>query len=752
MKNILALLLLLPALVFGGTTYYVSSGGNDMNDGKSAQTAWKTIERVNTVNLLPGDKVLFNGGDSFIGKVTIKNSGTSSNIITISSYGTGYPRILSGDSSGIQLLNCEYVKVSGLHLIGKGIDTLHRRGATDTVPDPLLHQSDWHGVVATSTALGGERLRGIIIEKNKIEGYRTGILIEANSNNGRGLQFAWRGYDSLQIVENEIFLNSTGIFTWAQPYLPRMIEEDSARYPTGYYPVIGVYSVGEEVMYSIHQNFYIARNFVHDIYGYNHTDYLYARSGAGIRVCNLKNSIIESNHVTRCGHMGSEYQIPSVLNDNIRQQPANMEAEICYGLLWQFNESSFCKGMPNGKLDMSGADVFDGWVHNSTFQYNYIHNNDGYGIGIGGFENLGNTNTNAIIRFNVFVNNNRKKQFGDVWWNGPQKGLYFHNNLVYNDGLTNVPVGIINTVENGVFANNIFWSPNKHISLTSNPKPLFIGNIYAGGGIIAEETPTLASFRLSGQEQSQGVEYGSIEQPVIENPGATPQMLPNLPVWMLEDYNYSLQSNSQVPVSVLEKLGIGSLPTVDFKQNTYQLANLRVGPIQAYNSVLPIKLLYFKQQCLGPKTTLQWKIAPGSKVREYIVEYSEAGSNWSAVATIHTTSETVQHTHTGAGLFRLKLIDYNNKMQVTETLRSNCLSNGLKVFPTIISSEYYVTLNVEKDKKVIIKMFSSSGQLLKDIEKEAKAGYNLFQVSANNLPAGTYFINIENSVTTVIKR
>src|SRR6478609_2967766 len=45
--------------------YYVSPAGNDANDGRSPQTAWRTIARANGRNWNPGDALLFEGGQTF---------------------------------------------------------------------------------------------------------------------------------------------------------------------------------------------------------------------------------------------------------------------------------------------------------------------------------------------------------------------------------------------------------------------------------------------------------------------------------------------------------------------------------------------------------------------------------------------------------------------------------------------------------------------------------------------------------------
>lgn len=78
----------LPPTVNNGTVYYVSSsGGNDANTGLSAATALKTIAKVNTLNLQPGDQVLFKCGDTWQAEMLeITRSGSDGNPIVYSSY------------------------------------------------------------------------------------------------------------------------------------------------------------------------------------------------------------------------------------------------------------------------------------------------------------------------------------------------------------------------------------------------------------------------------------------------------------------------------------------------------------------------------------------------------------------------------------------------------------------------------------------------------------------------------------------
>ncbi|MGD9100545.1 MAG: right-handed parallel beta-helix repeat-containing protein, partial [Anaerolineae bacterium] len=74
-----------------GTTYYVSSsGGDDDNDGLSDLTPFETIAKVNTLDLEPGDRVLFKCGDTWQAEqLVIAASGTESDPILFGSYPEG---------------------------------------------------------------------------------------------------------------------------------------------------------------------------------------------------------------------------------------------------------------------------------------------------------------------------------------------------------------------------------------------------------------------------------------------------------------------------------------------------------------------------------------------------------------------------------------------------------------------------------------------------------------------------------------
>jgi Secretion system C-terminal sorting domain len=78
------------------TNYYVAASGSDANNGTSAATPYRSINKINSITLQPGDQVLFKRGDVFRGQLQIYQSGTSASPITIDAYGNGNNPIISG--------------------------------------------------------------------------------------------------------------------------------------------------------------------------------------------------------------------------------------------------------------------------------------------------------------------------------------------------------------------------------------------------------------------------------------------------------------------------------------------------------------------------------------------------------------------------------------------------------------------------------------------------------------------------------
>ena len=115
-----------------GHSYYVDATlGNDLNDGLSKKSAWKTIARIQQTKLRPGDKVLLKRGEQFEGTLDLTLQGNSSRPIVIGAYGKDKKRpvVIAPDSSlfTIRILNSSYTTLRDLEIVNHGSTDLASR-------------------------------------------------------------------------------------------------------------------------------------------------------------------------------------------------------------------------------------------------------------------------------------------------------------------------------------------------------------------------------------------------------------------------------------------------------------------------------------------------------------------------------------------------------------------------------------------------------------------------------------------------
>lgn len=136
--SVFAVTILLFSMVFGvlvlevsaGSTYYVSTAGNDNNPGSSA-LPWRTIQKAcNTVS--PGDTVIVRSGTYSVSQNTLSRSGSSSSWITLKSEIKHGAKVIAGAdyNDGFEITG-SYITIDGFDIStastgkGHGIEVLN---------------------------------------------------------------------------------------------------------------------------------------------------------------------------------------------------------------------------------------------------------------------------------------------------------------------------------------------------------------------------------------------------------------------------------------------------------------------------------------------------------------------------------------------------------------------------------------------------------------------------------------------------
>lgn len=113
------------------TTFYVDNiNGDDSNDGKTLETAWETVEKVNKTAFEPGTKVLFKADGIWDETLAPKSSGKAGKNIVFDMYGKGNKPIINGDGEGaaIILSALQYVEVRNFEVTNKSEYEASRKG------------------------------------------------------------------------------------------------------------------------------------------------------------------------------------------------------------------------------------------------------------------------------------------------------------------------------------------------------------------------------------------------------------------------------------------------------------------------------------------------------------------------------------------------------------------------------------------------------------------------------------------------
>ncbi|MEP6845766.1 MAG: right-handed parallel beta-helix repeat-containing protein [Panacibacter sp.] len=189
----------LPFFVQAQNNYYISPKGNNTNNGVSKESAWQSLEKLNTTSFKPGDSILLEGNSVFNGTLVISSSGTTTQYITFSSYGSGKAIIDAGDNDGIRAFNISNVQVSNITVRGNGVARNKGNGIHFFSDDTLA--SPQNIIIGKCDAIGFHN-QGIVIgcgEDDRIKGYKNVRITHCTaSENGQAGIASYGSYTSFQ--------------------------------------------------------------------------------------------------------------------------------------------------------------------------------------------------------------------------------------------------------------------------------------------------------------------------------------------------------------------------------------------------------------------------------------------------------------------------------------------------------------------------------------------------------------------------
>ncbi|TGE08500.1 right-handed parallel beta-helix repeat-containing protein [Hymenobacter fodinae] len=576
------------------TTYFVSPSGNDSYDGTSVQTAWQSINRVNQAVLQPGDKVLFEGAQTFSGTIDANERGTPEKPIVYSSYGKETAIISSGIQQGFIAFNTDAIEIRRLKFMGAGRDSNQAAGV-------FFYREE---NTPTTTPF-----RHILIDSLEVSGYQSyGIVVGSHSAAVSFWGFAY-GYDDVRITNTITHDNGdTGIFSYGATL-------------------------------HAHHNWYVANCKSYNNSGlYSVTD---RNTGSGIVLANVDSGVIEECEAYNNGW----------LSKHSYTGPAGIWAYACNDLIIQKCESHHNH---SGTIDGGGFDL-DGGCTNSMLQYNYSHDNDGPGLMLAQYNGAPVAMENLTIRYNISENDARKYGSSILLWSsgagGGIRGANIYHNSVYLAPSTSYsPVAVYvasPSITETALRNNVFQTTGGvPMLLDQGGGVTFQGNCYWGSGSPTSWRQWSSTFSSleewranTGAERLNGANSGLYTDPKFISPGVGGTNPWGVGSSLSSWKPYQLQATSPL-------LGAGlDLQTLfGLTLGAHDLYGFALPPAGAPVNIgaqgggasnpLPVELIRFQAKPAANKVLVQWATALELNSAFFEIQRSTDGKTFVSVAKV----------------------------------------------------------------------------------------------------------------------
>ena len=443
-----------------GRDYYVSSiNGDNNNDGSAINEAWQTLDKINEIELQPGDRVLLEAGSVFTnGYLHIKGSGSAEYPIEIDKYGEGEnPRI---DTNGQGIWYQDY---------GKRLDNANHKNKEYVSSSILLYDVEYihiRNLEITNKPLERDAKYNHLQAMN-----RTGVAAVAQ-NKGTIDHIYLDGLNIHDVMGNvyDKHMNNGGIyFTVFNPN--NEVETGISRYNDIKIENCIVNNVnrwGIAVGYTAYWDKFLTSSISDEIIA------KYGSTGVEIRNNYIKDAGGDAITTMYCDRPIIEYNVSDGVAKQINPTDysetgfGRVAAAIwpwkCKDAVFQYNEAfDTCENQDGQAWD---ADYGDGTI----YQYNYSHNNGGGAVMICGIEAV-----NSIFRYNISEND----LAGVLNIPGNPNAVFYNNVFYMKEGVPFIRPGM--TGGTAVVENNIIYNAGAEKSedwTRGNSKVTYSNNIY----------------------------------------------------------------------------------------------------------------------------------------------------------------------------------------------------------------------------------------------------------------------------------
>ena len=405
------------------TNFYLSSIGSDSNSG-TEDNPWKSLSKLSSKQLSPGDSIFFKKGESFYGHLVVNGSGSADKPIVFTSYGSGNQPIISGSvgiggggdyQEAIYILNNDNMVFDDLEIQN------NRLSSRSNVDD-----SDSFGIYVHNT--GDEVMNNFVFRNMTFKNVYAISQVDPSNQ---------QAFNAFEVAGIRFFTD------WNKSHINNVLVEDNYFTDLQRFGVHVKHSIGGNSNDNRHTNFVFKNNEFKEI------------GGTCILPSRVRNCLIENNIFDQPG---------AKTNSRMIGRGSAVWNWYSVNTIIQYNQATSIRGI----LDSHGIHV-DHHNENTFIQYNYMEDCEG------GFVEILGDNETAVYRFNISVNDGWRENPNwvnsnhTIWLSntiGGEAGHESNNSFIYNNTVvvnrSSSPyrTAIDIRANNTRIFNNIFYSVN----------------------------------------------------------------------------------------------------------------------------------------------------------------------------------------------------------------------------------------------------------------------------------------------------
>jgi hypothetical protein len=180
-------------------------------------------------------------------------------------------------------------------------------------------------------------------------------------------------------------------------------------------------------------------------------------------------------------------------------------------------------------------------------------------------------------------------------------------------------------------------------------------------------------------------------------------------------------------------------------------------------TVIPVEMTSIKAFSEGNVNKIEWVTASEKSLKAFVVERSIDNKQWITIGTTEPKGGAKEAFYSLTdnqplllGYYRIRTVELNGSYEVSKIVSVKRFDSKklavLNVSPVPTTDGVTIDFSVNKETTITLILTNIVGQVLKTETIKAIEGTNNSVLSLNNLPNGTYLLNISDGETTALKR